>query len=68
MNGYRLILVSDVGERDGMALELDTVGGEQIAEVFEDEETKQRTVRLEVDWPVPVEAVRWLLDRALTDL
>ena len=36
MNGYRLILVSDVGERDGMALELDTVGGEQIAEVFED--------------------------------
>jgi len=68
MNGYRLLLVSAVGPREGMALELDTVDGEQIAEVFEDEGTKERTVTFFVDRPVPLEAVEWLLDRARTEL
>jgi hypothetical protein len=68
MNGYKLLLVSAVGSREGMALELDTVHGEQIAEVFEDEATKQRTVTFFVDRPVPLEAIEWLLDRARTEL
>jgi len=68
MIGYRLLLVSAVGARDGMALELDAVDGEQIAEVFEDEVTKERTVTFFVDRPVPLEAVEWLLARARTEL
>ncbi|WP_157622655.1 hypothetical protein [Nostocoides sp. Soil756] len=60
--------MSAVGTRDGMAMELDTVDGEQIAEVFEDEATKERTVTFFVDRPVPLEAIQWLLDRARTEL
>lgn len=68
MNGYRLLLVSSVGDRDGMSIELDTDDGEQVAEVFEDSDTRQRTVRFFVTSPVPIEAVEWLLSAAASDL
>lgn len=64
ISGYRLILASAVGERDGMALELDSDDGEQIAEVFEEEETRIRTFSLFVEHSVPVEAIEWLIDEA----
>jgi hypothetical protein len=64
LNGYNLVIVSSVGFREGMALELAADDGTQIAEVFEDEATKARTVRFFVDTPVPLEAVEWLLRRA----
>ncbi|MCA0181409.1 MAG: hypothetical protein LCH77_17935 [Actinobacteria bacterium] len=60
--------MSAVGARDGMALELDAIDGEQIAEVFEDEDTKERTVTFFVDRAVPLEAVEWLLEQARTEL
>lgn len=64
MDGYRLLLVSAVGERDGMALELDTESGEQIAEVFQDESTGARTMTFYTEHPVPLAAVEWLLREA----
>jgi hypothetical protein len=64
LNGYNLLVVSSVGFRDGMALELAADDGAQIAEVFEDDTTKARTVRFFVDTPVPLEIVEWLLRRA----
>ncbi len=64
MNGYKLFLVSAVGERDGMALELASESGEQVAEVFEDDVTKQRTVAFFTAEPVPLPVVEWLLAEA----
>lgn len=64
MSGYRLLLVSAVGQRDGMALELDDATGKQVAEVFEDDLTKERTVTFFTDRPVPLPVVEWLLAEA----
>lgn len=63
LESYRTILVSAVGERGGMALELDLLDGTQIAEVFEASSTGQRTVHLFVD-SVPLEAIEWMLKEA----
>ncbi|MFV0459646.1 MAG: hypothetical protein ACK5MT_12850 [Actinomycetales bacterium] len=68
MNGYKLLLVSAVGERDGMALELSRDTGEQVAEVFEDDETRTRSVTFFTDAPVPLEAIEWLLAEAARQL
>ena len=67
ITGYRLIIASYVGERDGMAMELDHDDGRQVAEVFEDEETRQRTVNL-FEKDVPLEAIEWLLAEAAARL
>lgn len=64
MDGYKLLLVSAVGERDGMSLELARESGEQVAEVFEDDATRERTVTFYTDQPVPLAAVEWLLSEA----
>jgi hypothetical protein len=64
MNGYKLLLVSAVGERDGMALELAAETGEQVAEVFEDDLTGERTVTFFTDQPVSLSVVEWLLAEA----
>lgn len=61
--GYRLVLASSVGERDGMGLELTRDDGVRIAEVFEDDETGLRTVNL-FQQDVPVAAIEWLLAEA----
>lgn len=66
--GYRLILASSVGKRDGMAFELTKEDGERIAEVFEDDETKERTFTAFGEKPVPLEAIEWLLAEARTRL
>ena len=68
MSGYKLLLVSVVGERDGMALELADSTGEQVAEVFEDDLTKERTVAFFTDRPVPLPVVEWLLAEATSRL
>lgn len=64
MIGYRLIVMSVVGERDGMAIELASNTGEQIAEVFEDDETKLRSLTFYGQDPVPLEVVEWFLAEA----
>lgn len=64
MSGYKLLLVSAVGDRDGMALELAAATGEQIAEVFLDDESGARTVTFFTDHPVPLDVVEWLLSEA----
>jgi hypothetical protein len=61
--GYRLILASSVGDRDGMGLELTLEDGTRISEVFEDEATGRRTVNM-FERDVPLEAVEWLLAEA----
>jgi hypothetical protein len=65
--GYRLILASSVGERDGMALELTRADGTRLAEVFEDEDTGRRTVNV-FERDVPLEAIEWLLAEARSRL
>lgn len=37
MDGYRLLLASDVSDRDGLGLELYDPGGVLVAEVFRDD-------------------------------
>lgn len=64
MDGYSLRLVSYVGERDGMALELADPDGEQVAEVFEDEATRERSVTVYAPEPVPLALMEWLIERA----
>jgi len=44
IGGYKLVLASSVGERDGLGLELARDDGVCVAEVFEDDETGLRTV------------------------
>lgn len=68
MDGYRLQLASEVHLRDGMALELILDNGEQVAEVFEDDETKERTVKFYTDAPVPLAVVDWFLAAAARNL
>ncbi|GAA4839188.1 hypothetical protein GCM10023221_15940 [Luteimicrobium xylanilyticum] len=63
MYGYRLILASSVGSRDGMGMELSADDGTRVAEVFDDDETGRRTVTLFLP-NVPFEAVEWLLSEA----
>jgi hypothetical protein len=67
MKDYMLILASS-SSPDGMALELERADGEQVAEVFEDDVTKARTVKFYTDQPVPLEAIEWLLERARVSL
>jgi len=63
MDGYRILLISSVGARDGMSIELDLVDGTQLAEVFEDASTGKRTVRMFID-SVPLDAIEWMLAEA----
>ena len=63
IDGYSLVLASSVGVRDGMALEPTRDGGVIVAEVYEDDSTRARTVTVfELD--VPLEAMEWLLSSA----
>jgi|GEM_PF-2487300 len=68
LNGYKLLLVSAVGSRDGMAVELARESGEQVAEVFEEDTSKNRTVTFFTDQPVPLNVVKWLLSEAEREL
>jgi hypothetical protein len=65
--GYHLILASSVGVRDGMALELTREGGTRVAEVFEDDESRRRTLTV-FEENVPLEAIEWLIAEAKTQL
>lgn len=68
MEGFRLVLASSNGDREGMALELQTASGEQVADVFEFEDSGRRTVRFFTDADVPLDVVEWLLAEARTRL
>lgn len=61
--GYRLLLTSSVGDRDGMAIELARDDGKRVAEVFEDDETGYRTVTV-FERDAPLDAIEWLLAEA----
>lgn len=64
VEGYRLMLASSNGDREGMALELQTAQGEQVADVFESEDSGRRSVRFYTQLDVPIEVVQWLLGEA----
>lgn len=68
VHGYKLILASEVGDRDGMGLELTAPNGERVAEVFADDDTGERSFRQFVDGSIPLAAIEWLLDSARTRL
>lgn len=67
IDGYSLILASYVGKRDGMALELTREGGAIVAEVYEDDSTRVRTVSM-FESDVPFEAMEWLISSASDSL
>jgi outer membrane lipoprotein SlyB len=67
IDGYRLVLASSVGARDGMGLELRRDDGSWVAEVFEDDRTKRRTVTL-FESNVPLAAIEWLIEEARNGL
>ena len=68
MKGYQLLLVSAVGPRDGMAFELAADSGEQVAEVFEDDASRERTVAFFSAQPIPLPVVNWFLSEAAARL
>ena len=64
-NGSSTQIASDVGERDGLGLELihESTGGEVWAEVFCDDSDKTLLVRVITNRPLPYGMVRqWLAD------
>lgn len=65
MDDFELVLASDVSERDGMLVELRrSEPFEQIAEVFEDDETGVLTFTSFVTEGVPLEAIETLIAKA----
>lgn len=65
---YKFVLASIMGERDGMAMELHGSDGRVLAEVFEDDQTKARTVSFYTSDPIPLRDIELLLDAARRDL
>jgi len=63
ITGFRLVLASSVGERDGMAIELTRHDGTRMAEVFVDDGSGRRTVHV-FEGDVPLDALEWLLNEA----
>lgn len=61
---HRLILASDVSERDGMGLELVASDGTRVAEVFQDDTTGGRTVTIFGDRSIALDDFQWFLDQA----
>lgn len=59
---YKMIIASDVSDRDGLGLELHDRTGEIVAEVFRDDRTGER--RLTLNDELPVDVVEWLLESA----
>ncbi len=69
MSTYKLLLVSAVGDRDGMAIELAIAeSGEQVAEVFADSVSGSRAVSFFTSEPVPLDVVEWFLEEAKRQL
>ncbi len=64
MNGYRLLLVSAVGERDGMSLELVRDSGERVAEIFEEEASGERSLTVFSTAPIPIGVAEWFIAEA----
>lgn len=62
--GYRLILASDVSDRDGIGLELYDVSGALVAEIFRDDESGERTFNSPAGACVPLPVLEWFLSRA----
>lgn len=61
---YKLRLVSAVGDRDGMALELADDEGEQLAEIFRDDDRNTLTISIFSDEPVDLTAIEMLIAEA----
>jgi hypothetical protein len=65
LDGYSLLLASDVLERDGLGLELYGPGDQLIAEVFRDDNDEgSRAMTVHVDSPIPLDVVTWFLATA----
>lgn len=66
---YKLILASDVSNRDGIGLELvDAATGVRLAEVFQDDVTGVRTVSIFHDRSIPLSDFEWFLRQASEQL
>jgi hypothetical protein len=65
---YRLLLASDVGDRDGIGLELVGLNGDRLAEVFQDDTTGERTVSIFGDRRLPLADFEWFLRQATENL
>jgi len=64
VDGYKLILASDVLERDGLGLELYSPEGTRIAEVFRDDDSGARTFNSFMPLNMRPEVLAWFLDQA----
>jgi hypothetical protein len=60
-NSYRLVLASDVLDRDGLRLELLDQSGARIAEIFRDDENGSRRMTVFVQGPIPIDVVEWFV-------
>jgi len=65
MNGYKMILASDVSDRDGLGLELYSPEGTLIAEVFRDD-NDAGTLTFNSFMPLNMrpEVLAWFLEQA----
>jgi hypothetical protein len=62
--GYRLVMASDVSDRNGLGLELYDPSGHLVAEIFRDDDDGSRTFRMLEQVDLPTDVVRWFLERA----
>ena len=66
MDGYTLLIASHVVDRDGLGIELCDATGETVGEVFRNDRTGDRTVKLLTE--LPLEVLEWFLREARSQL
>lgn len=64
MDGYQLLLASNVPGRPGVGLELFRADGTRLAEVFRDDATGGRTFRTFGPVILPLTVATWFLQQA----
>lgn len=64
MNGYNMIMASDVDARNGLGVELRDPAGGVVAEVFRDDTRSVVTFSSDAQVALPLEILEWFIARA----
>lgn len=61
MDGYRLVVASDVSDRDGLGLELYDASGRLVAEIFRDDRSGSRSFTPHSGTTLPLPILEWFV-------
>jgi len=67
IDGYKLLLASDISDRDGMGLEIYNDAG-QIAEIFRDDTTGEVSFNTDAPVRIPISVLEQFIAEAKRDL